>query len=69
MTEKIILATGVTLLALHNPVELAHRSIALRPPVFALRLDESQEVDRTALIAAGRRRHVELRGRQDLAGK
>ena len=24
-TEKIILATGVTLLALHNPVELAHR--------------------------------------------
>lgn len=24
MTEKIILATGVTLLALHNPVELAH---------------------------------------------
>ena len=25
MTEKIILATGVTLLALHNPVELAHR--------------------------------------------
>ena len=24
-TEKIILATGVTLLALHNPVEVAHR--------------------------------------------
>ena len=25
MTERIILATGVTLLCLHNPVELAHR--------------------------------------------
>ena len=25
MTERIILATGVTLLAIHNPVELAHR--------------------------------------------
>ena len=24
-TEKIVLATGVTLLALHNPVEVAHR--------------------------------------------
>src|SRR5256886_16097675 len=24
-TEKIILATGVTLMALHNPVEVAHR--------------------------------------------
>ena len=41
-TERIILATGVTLLVLHNPVELAHR-IAHEPDLVVLDVREPVE--------------------------